>query len=223
MRKSLWCLILVFAFSFFVLPTTNVFASFRAGDEGPEVVELQARLIELGYGVSIADGVYGLETAQAVKQYQVNLGLEADGIVGQATFAALLHREMPPSRAGSSSTIRTIINSAFQYIGVPYVFGGTSGWGFDCSGFTQRVFAEAGIHLPRMADEQYYTGERVAYKNLQPGDLVFFETYEAGASHCGIYIGDGEFIHAGSSTGVTVSGMFDSYWGQRYLGATRVI
>lgn len=118
---------------------------------------------------------------------------------------------------------RSIISNAFQYIGVPYVFGGTSPYGFDCSGFTKYVFASAGISLPRTADNQFYAGTRVSMNNLRAGDLVFFETYEPGPSHVGIYIGDGEFIHAGSSTGVAVSGLYDRYWGQRYIGACRVL
>lgn len=210
-------------FCFIVMPTTSVFANFQSGDEGPEVVELQERLIQLGYNISVADGVFGSETTSAVKKYQQDIGAEVDGVVGQETYYSLLKRDMPPSRAGRTTAARSIISNAFQYIGVPYVFGGTSPYGFDCSGFTKYVFASAGISLPRVADSQFYAGARVSMNNLRAGDLVFFETYEPGPSHVGIYIGDGEFIHAGSSTGVTVSGLYDRYWGERYLGACRVM
>ena len=64
---------------------------------------------------------------------------------------------------------------------------------------------------------------KVSSRNLQPGDLVFFETYEPGPSHVGIYIGDGKMLQAGSSTGVTVSDVFGGYWGARYIGAARVL
>lgn len=223
MRKQFWRFVLALVFCFIVMPTTNVFANFQSGDEGPEVVELQERLIQLGYNISVADGVFGAETASAVKKYQQDIGAEVDGVVGQETYYSLLKRDMPPSRAGRTTVARSIISNAFQYIGVPYVFGGTSPYGFDCSGFTKYVFASAGISLPRAADGQFYAGSRVSMNNLRAGDLVFFETYEPGPSHVGIYIGDGEFIHAGSSTGVTVSGLYDRYWGERYLGACRVM
>ena len=223
MRKQFWRFVLTLVFCFIVMPTTSVFANFQSGDEGPEVVELQERLIQLGYNISVADGVFGSETTSAVKKYQQDIGAEVDGVVGQETYYSLLKRDMPPSRAGRTTAARSIISNAFQYIGVPYVFGGTSPYGFDCSGFTKYVFASAGISLPRAADGQFYAGARVSMNNLRAGDLVFFETYEPGPSHVGIYIGDGEFIHAGSSTGVTVSGLYDRYWGERYLGATRVM
>ncbi|MGL5206550.1 MAG: C40 family peptidase [Acidaminococcaceae bacterium] len=205
------------------MPTTSVFANFQSGDEGPEVVELQKRLIQLGYSVTAADGIFGAETTSAVKKYQQDIGVEVDGVVGQETYYSLLKRDLPPSRAGRTTAARNIISNAFQYIGVPYVFGGTSPYGFDCSGFTRYVFANAGISLPRAADGQFYVGSKVSMNSLRAGDLVFFETYEPGPSHVGIYIGDGEFIHSGSSTGVTVSGLYDRYWGERYLGARRVM
>ena len=205
------------------MPTTSVFANFQSGDEGQEIVELQERLIQLGYNISVADGVFGSETSAAVKKYQQDIGAEVDGVVGETTYYSLLKRDMPPSRAGRSSAARSIIGNALQYIGVPYVFGGTSPYGFDCSGFTQYAFSAAGYNLPRMADSQYYAFRKVSSGNLQPGDLVFFSTYASGASHVGIYVGNGQFIHAGTSTGVTVSALWEGYWGARYIGAARVI
>lgn len=223
MRKQFWRFVLTLVFCFIVMPTASVFANFQSGDEGPEVVELQERLIQLGYNISVADGVFGSETTAAVKKYQQDIGAEVDGVVGDATYYSLFKRDMPPSRAGRSSAARSIISNAMRYIGVPYVFGGTSPYGFDCSGFTKYVFASSGISLPRTADSQFNAGTRVSMNNLRAGDLVFFETYEPGPSHVGIYIGDGEFIHAGSSTGVAISGLYDRYWGERYLGACRVL
>ena len=124
--------------------------------------------------------------------------------------------------ARGAAMASNLTRNAMRFLGVPYAFGGTSGYGFDCSGFTQHVFAMMGVHLPRMADEQYYAGK--SFKGQpQRGDLVFFHTYASGVSHVGISLGDGKFIHASSSHGVMVSSLHDSYWGPRYLGAKRVV
>jgi cell wall-associated NlpC family hydrolase len=114
-----------------------------------------------------------------------------------------------------------LTKSAMRFLGVPYVFGGTSTSGFDCSGYVQHVFAMLGIHLPRTADAQYEVGKKVAH--LESGDLVFFQTYTYGASHVGIYLGHGRFVHSSSSHGVEVSELHDAYWSSRYLGAKRIL
>lgn len=196
-------------------------ASFQRGDDGQEVVAIQKRLVELHYTINNIDGDFGPETETAVKKFQTDRGLEVDGIIGETTYKALMNKEMPPNR--SSSIVRNIMRAAYSVIGTPYVFGGTSPYGFDCSGFTQYAFARAGVHIPRTADSQLYAGRQIPMNNLRPGDLVFFTTYEPGASHCGIYVGNGNFIHAGSSTGVTVSSAFTGYWGARYYGACRIL
>ncbi len=121
----------------------------------------------------------------------------------------------------TSTIAMSLTRSAMRYIGTPYVFGGTSPSGFDCSGYVQYVFAMFGIHLPRTADVQYYAGHHTD-GGIQVGDLVFFQTYEPGPSHVGIYVGSGKFIHS-SSHGVMISRLADSYWANRYLGAKRVV
>ena len=117
----------------------------------------------------------------------------------------------------------TLTRNAMRFLGVPYVFGGTSSSGFDCSGYVQHVFAMLGYHIPRTADAQYYAGKRIAGGAMVPGDLVFFQTYASGPSHVGIYLGNDRFVHASSSRGVTVSSLHESYWSARYLGAKRLI
>lgn len=116
-----------------------------------------------------------------------------------------------------------LTRNAMRFLGVRYVYGGTSANGFDCSGYVQHVFALLGVHLPRTADEQYVVGKRVAGSAMAPGDLVFFQTYAAGASHVGIYLGNDRFVHASSSHGVTVSSLHERYWSARYLGAKRLL
>ncbi|HZT12810.1 MAG TPA: C40 family peptidase [Candidatus Baltobacteraceae bacterium] len=122
----------------------------------------------------------------------------------------------------TSRIAKNLTRDALRFLGTPYVFGGTSSSGFDCSGFVQHVFAMLGVAVPRTADAQYYAGRRTK-GGMRAGDLVFFQTYEPGPSHVGIYLGNGKFVHASSSHGVMVSSLSDSYWAERYLGAKRVL
>lgn len=124
----------------------------------------------------------------------------------------------------TTSKADKIIATAKKYIGVPYVWGGESPSGFDCSGFVQYVFKVHGISLNRTTETQYKHGSYVSKSNLKPGDLVFFQnTYRAGISHVGIYIGNGQFIHASSSKGVTISNLSSSYYTSHYYGARRIL
>lgn len=216
-RLLVFCLTLLFSLA----GTSMAFASFQRGDDGQEVLAIQKRLVELSYNISNLDGDFGPETETAIKRFQADKGLEVDGIVGDETYRALMNKEMPPNR--SNSVVRNVMRAAYSVIGTPYVFGGTSPYGFDCSGFTQYAFARAGVYLPRSADSQFYYGRRISMDQIRPGDLIFYTTYEPGASHVGIYVGNGNFIHAGSSTGVTIAAAFTGYWGARYYGACRVL
>jgi cell wall-associated NlpC family hydrolase len=111
-----------------------------------------------------------------------------------------------------------------KYMGVPYVHGGASTQGMDCSGYTMTVFKNAmGITLPRSASEQAKVGTSVKYENLKFGDLVFFNTTGEGDSHVGIYLGDDLFAHASVTLGVTISSLESFYYQKRYEEARRVI
>ena len=203
---------------------STTFAAVRYGDRGDEVTAIQKRLSSLGYEAGEPDGVFGIQTQLAIEFLQSDHGLSADGVVGEETLRVLKTAEPQVSRQrkGTAMAARIVLTSQ-RYIGVPYVWGGTSPRGFDCSGFTQYVFALNGISLPRTADIQFEVGVPVRSEQLQPGDLVYFSTYEPGPSHNGIYLGGGKFINASSSRGVVIDRMDNDYWSSRYLGARRVI
>ena len=136
---------------------------------------------------------------------------------GIAPSAKVLHAE------NSAQIALEILATAKQYIGVPYVWGGSTPSGFDCSGYVQYVYRLHGYTLPRTSKEQFATGSWVSKSNLQAGDLVFFNTSGNGVSHVGIYIGNDQFIHASSSKGVMISYLSNSYWDARYYGARKVL
>ena len=134
-----------------------------------------------------------------------------------------------PSPAGSAGLsaptpqVDAIVATALALRGRPYLKGGSTPTGFDCSGFTQYVFGRHGVALPREVREQFERGAPVTTGRVAPGDLLFFSTIAPGASHVGIAIGRGEFVHAPSSTGVVrVERLETSYWAQRFVGARHV-
>ena len=144
--------------------------------------------------------------------------------VGPRSLGNVLHVQKFASgiAARGAAMASSLTRNALRFLGVPYSFGGTTPRAFDCSGYTQHVFAMMGLHLPRTADAQFYAAHRFR-GTPKPGDLVFFQTYEVGPSHVGISLGGDRFVHASSSHGVTVSSLHDSYWSARYLGAKRVV
>ena len=123
-----------------------------------------------------------------------------------------------------------VVTTAKKYLGTRYVYGGASSKGFDCSGFTMYIYDQYGYNLPHSATSQWNssTGTTVARADLQPGDLVFFcdpaRSNGKACSHVGIYIGDGDFIHASSSRsgGVRINSLSESYYDGYYVGAKRI-
>ncbi len=120
----------------------------------------------------------------------------------------------PPSKYGG------VVGVAMQYLGVPYVWGGASPAGFDCSGLIMYAYAQIGVSLPHHAASQYAMGVAVSRDALEPGDLVFFN----GLGHAGIYIGGGQFVHA-PHTGdvVKISSLSDSWYASTWVGARRIL
>lgn len=129
--------------------------------------------------------------------------------------------------AVASSKGEEVVNYAKQFLGAKYVYGGSGPSTFDCSGFTMYVYKHFGVSLSHSATAQSKNGTYVAKADLQPGDLVFFKDYQTmdGIGHCGIYIGDGNFIHASSGTGycVKISTLLSGSYNTRYVSARRII
>jgi cell wall-associated NlpC family hydrolase len=116
-----------------------------------------------------------------------------------------------------------LVGTALALQGAPYRNGGSDPNGFDCSGFTQWVFAQHGIALPREVREQFELGKRVKSDKVLPGDLLFFHTVERGPSHVGIAIGPDAFVHAPSSRGVVrIERVSADYWSRRLIGIRRI-
>ncbi|PWT79465.1 MAG: hypothetical protein C5B57_13885 [Blastocatellia bacterium] len=126
---------------------------------------------------------------------------------------------------GSGATVDTyaLTASALALRGSPYRNGGSTPAGFDCSGFTQYVFGQQGVVLPRDVKEQFGMGKAVKADRIAPGDLIFFTTIAPGASHVGIALGGDQFVHAPSSEGVVrVERFSTAYWSRRFVGIRRI-
>lgn len=180
------------------------------GMQNNEVMNLQRDLAGLGYFYVAPSGIFGSYTEQTVMKFQKDHYLTADGVVGHATA-----RQIKAEK---------IVRTAKKYLDVPYVWGGSTSSGFDCSGYTSYVMSQNGIAIPRTAEQQYNQGVWISKSQLQKGDLVFFSTYKAGPSHVGIYLGNNQFAHASSGWGkVAITELSNSYFAPRYIGAKRVI
>ena len=204
--------------------------------------------IDLGYGVvetgsvnlrskpdSSSDLLATLSQGETAYIIGLNCGwykVQYEGQTGYIRSDLLALTEAP--RNNSQTTVGTVtvaqtvgqqvVAYAQNFLGVPYVWGGTSPSGFDCSGFTQYVFKQMGYTIKRTAAQQLTCGTAVS-SSLQPGDLVFFTntyTTSAAASHVGIYIGDNLFIHAANG-GVKITSLDHEYYAPRYIGARRIV
>ena len=119
----------------------------------------------------------------------------------------------------------SLVGNALGFLGVPYRRGGnTAETGFDCSGFVKAMYEQTvGLILPRKAEQQAAATQRIDKADLQPGDLVFFNTMRRAFSHVGIYIGEGKFVHSPKpGSEVRIESMSLSYWTRRFDGARRV-
>ena len=152
-----------------------------------------------------------------------------DEITGYVSEEYIVSTTEPITVVSHGITGADIVAKAKEYLGCPYVYGKAGPSSFDCSGFTSYIYKQFGYSINRTASTQLNNdGTSVARADLQPGDLVFFRDYSCtkSASHVGIYIGDGQFIHASSSSsasGVKISSLSESWYANRYVGAKRIL
>lgn len=150
----------------------------------------------------------------------------------QSAPQAQTDNSLPDPKVGKGVTttadsISSMIDTTLSYLGVRYRWGGNgpSAGGFDCSGLIKKVFGDSlGMNLPRTAAQIARLGEKIDRQNLQPGDLVFFNTLHRTFSHVGIYLGENKFVHA-PTTGSTVriDNITESYWNKRFTGGRRLL
>lgn len=209
----------------------------RPGARGDQVRQLQRALADRGFEGGNS-GVYGPKTQQSVRDFQRSAGISVDGIAGPQTYGAIngtsgssnsstassgssssSSNNATTVSSSSSSSVDAMISTARSVIGTRYQWGGTTPSGFDCSGFINYVYNQHGKSIPRTVSQMYNAATKVSSPSR--GDIVFFET-RTGPSHAGIYLGNGQFIHSGASTGVTVSSMSNPYWSSHYIGAGRL-
>lgn len=175
--------------------------------------------------VNVENAIQSGKAKQGLLESQIQLTQADIQSIEAATKAAEANASNPAYVSQQkanlvSANVPGLIKYAETFMGTPYVWGGTSPSGFDCSGFTQYVFSHFGVSINRTSEDQFASGVPVNEADLQPGDLVFFSTYAPGATHVGIYIGNGMMVDS-EDMGVALDSISNSYWGPKYIGARR--
>ena len=179
-----------------------------------------ARLAE-GTVVTLDDAVAVEEDDERwleIRTHRVNGWVAARYLARQTALSPITR-----SPASGASLGERVAAGAESMVGRPYVWGGGSVKGFDCSGLVQWAYEQVGRELPRTVAAQIGVGSKIELADLRDGDLVFFQnTYRRGLSHVGVYVGEGRFVHAADEAhGVVVSKMASAYWKRRVYAATR--
>ena len=164
--------------------------------------------ISARFGVTISE----IMKANGITSHMIYVGQKLK--INSQTAPDKVSNPKPPANSGIG-VYADVLSIAQSLKGIPYVWGGQTTSGFDCSGFIHYVYSKAGVSMSRTNTTGYFN--RSFYIDTpQPGDVVFFKnTYRSGISHMGVYLGDGNFIHAGSS-GVTINNVNDSYWKSKF-------
>ncbi len=199
-----------------------------------DAVDLQAYLVSRGYsaGISFQNSYWkiliGPYDAKSKADFDVRKLAAEDNIVSNTSDFGADDEQAGagnPDADVSDEMLGNVIDTAFEFLGVPYKWGGVDPKkGIDCSFFVQTIYKSFGLVLPRTSGLQFKVGRKVGRDELMPGDLVFFRKYPRGSriSHVGIYIGNDQFIHAALSAGkVTVSSLNETYFKKRFSGARR--
>lgn len=193
---------------------------------------VQGILYYFGYYNGEIDGLYGPLTKRAVKiadkRHDLNLAEKLTKRSLQQIVSESKEAITPPIKEVKKEVKNikvinkhtNIIQQAKTLLGSPYHWGGTSPRGFDCSGFIYYLYKNINMTVPRSVTDLWNFSTPVNKPSV--GDLVFFQTYKAGPSHVGIYLGNNQFIHAGVTKGVSIANINDQYWRTRYLGAKRI-
>jgi cell wall-associated NlpC family hydrolase len=190
----------------------------------------QVRAIQRQLGVTI-DGVIGPQTRAAIKSYQSAHGLSADGQPSTQLLSALGvsgTTTAPTGTSGQPTTTNTAsdagaaaVQAAMSKVGASYSYGATGPSSFDCSGLVMWAFSQAGVSLPHSSYAQYGMGQSVSSSQIQPGDLVFFNTAGSGPSDVGIATSASTAVSA-TTHGVMTHSIHSGYWGSHFVGARRV-
>lgn len=209
---------------------TSIAPALLPGQSSVEVGALQRALSRAGFAVT-ASGTFDAATKSAVLAFEKAHGLPPSPSISLWQVESLLpvptlSTTPPPTSTVAPSSVRLAIAEVTEgLLGYPYVWGGSEPTGFDCSGLVEYVFARvAHLDLPHSSSAQFTMGQSVGIAQLQPGDLVFFDTDGPGATHVGIYTGYGQFISATTpSGGVQWGSIWSTYWSQHYVGARSIL